>query len=302
MKVVRPVETQNLICTVALSAGLFLAAPVSAANYGVVDLGRVLASGINASGQVVGSFYTANQDHAFITSPNGVGITNLGTLGGIQSNAYGVNAAGRVVGASYTVGQSFMHAFITGSDGIGMKDLGTLGGTSSGASGINAAGQVVGSAALSYDYPSHAFITGPNGMGMHDLGTLGGTSSGASGINASGQVIGSSGTPSRAGSLQQYDHAFITGPNGTSMTDLGTLGGNESYATAINDSGQVVGYSFVTGAIHAFITGPNGVGMTDLGISGGLDPSTYTFAAGISAAGRGGMDGNVWNQLCRIRH
>jgi uncharacterized membrane protein len=35
--------------------------------------------------------------------------------------------------------------------------------------------------------------------------------------------------------------AFITGPNGVGMTDLGTLGGGSSYALGVNDAGQVVG-------------------------------------------------------------
>ncbi|WP_292993773.1 hypothetical protein [Nitrosomonas sp.] len=43
-----------------------------------------------------------------------------------------------------------------------------------------------------------------------------------------------------------------------------------SYATDINDSGQVVGTNFNSvGVSRAFITGPNGIGMTDLGTLGG---------------------------------
>ena len=61
------------------------------------------AYGINDAGQVVGESDTAaGAHHAFITGPNGVGMTDLGTLGGDYSLAYGINDAGQVVGESNT--------------------------------------------------------------------------------------------------------------------------------------------------------------------------------------------------------
>ena len=87
-----------------------------------------MASGINDAGQVVGqSTTTTGCIHAFITGADGVGMTDLGTLGGDYSEAYGINDAGQVVGQSDT-DNGPLHAFITGPNGAGMTDLGTLGG------------------------------------------------------------------------------------------------------------------------------------------------------------------------------
>lgn len=71
---------------------------------------------------------------------------------------------------------------------------------------------------------------------ISDLGTLGGGSSQASGLNNLSEVVGSSQT------ADGESHAFMY-RNGQ-MFDVGTLpGGTTSHATAINDRGQVIGYS-----------------------------------------------------------
>ena len=76
-----------------------------------------------------------------------------------------------------------------------------------------------------------------------------------------------------------YDHAFLY--DGTTMNDIGTLGGNDSVARSINDSGQIVGYSRTAeDTIHAFLY-DDGV-MTDIGVLEG----TYSSALSINDAGQ----------------
>ena len=92
----------------------------------MTNLGNVgYATGINDMGQVVGFSFTAAGTWAVITGPNGVGMTDLGTLGGGNSYASDINDAGQVVGWSQTAAGD-QHAFITGPNGVGMTDLNSL--------------------------------------------------------------------------------------------------------------------------------------------------------------------------------
>jgi probable HAF family extracellular repeat protein len=106
-----------------------------------------------------------------------------------------------------------------------------------------------------------------------DLGTLGGSTSLAFGLNIHGDVVGSSITASGA------EHAFLY-HNGA-MSDLGVLNSGDTFsrATAINDSGTVVGQSI--GATSSPFYYSNGQ-MRFVGSLGG----NYGSANRINSAGQ----------------
>src|SRR5687768_10148109 len=249
-------------------------------DLGQGSYGSGSASALNDFGQVTGDLYTSTGPHAFITGPNGVGIRDLGTFYGADATSgASINNAGQVGGGARYHGGFIWSAFITGPNGAGPKmiDEDTWTGDLTYPADINEAGQLAGTTSSKYLAP-RAFITGPNGEGITDIGNLGGrpppddSALGepdqpraiATGINETGQVVGHSDAAGESGTAERI-HAFITGPDGAGMRDLGTMGGAKSYAFDINDAGQVVGYSDTAeGPPHAFITGPGGMGMRDL--------------------------------------
>ena len=79
--------------------------------------------------------------------------------------------------------------------------------------------------------------------------------------------------------------ASAAAPPVYSLTDLGTFGGTITVGRAMNERGQVTGYSYTAGnaAYHAFLYS-NGA-LTDLGTFGG------TFSAGLAINERGQVTG-----------
>ena len=129
---------------------------------------------------------------------------------------------------------------LTSVSGIGILP----GDTASQAYGINASGQVVG---ISRGSVPHAILWSP-GSGLQSLGGLpgGGGLSAGYGINASGQAVGSA--PNSSG----YTQSFLW--NGSTMQALPTLGSAQNgYAKAIDNAGNVVGTSPLSGAREAYL-------------------------------------------------
>ena len=267
-----------------LTAGVLLASasPASASGYKFTDLGTLggdysSASAINDSGQVVGySNILTGATHATIW--NGATPTDLGTLGRYDSLAAGINDSGQVVGWSMRSVDGAWRATIW--NGTTPTELGMLGGShGSTAIAINDSGQVVG---VSYflGEPGFRHATIWNGTTPTDLGALGGVS-GVTGINNAGQVVGT------VGNVYYHYGYYGQGPsadaratiwNGTTPTELGMVGGSvSSVANGINNSGQVVGYSYYSGGgVNATIW--NGTTPTYLE---GVD----TYATGINDSG-----------------
>jgi probable HAF family extracellular repeat protein len=192
-------------------------------------------------------------------------------------SASDVNASGQVVGTSGIQA-------VLWEDGV-ERDLGTLpapyNGHSSAVS-INSTGEVAGNSYDALSSNSHAFVW--RSGEMTDLGTLGGPSTHAAAINNRGEVVGMSNTATIAhyhhGIPVYVVHAFLWKDG--QMTDLGTPGGQTSYATDINQLGQVA--AFVDTA-----SGPPQAGIWDQGrwtVLGGLAAGDQTEPVAINDVGQ----------------
>ncbi|PTQ76959.1 putative secreted protein with PEP-CTERM sorting signal [Nitrosomonas oligotropha] len=256
------------------------------------------AADINDSGQVVGWANTSdNLYHAFITGSNGAGMTKLdfGHMNTTSSVAYGINNSGQVVG-SYRDAED-IHDFITGTNGVGLKNFNALNGVAD----INNSGQVLGGLALTS--ARHAAIADSNGENITDLGSIiGFQNSGAREINDSGQVAGSVWNPYYNPDLEEEliltQHAFVTGANGAGMIDLTPLlGGDDTIATGINNSGQVVGRAYPEGVGYGFLYSGEAVinlSLLDTVISAGwtgIAPEAINDNGQI--AGHGYLNGHI---------
>lgn len=247
---------------------------VLSGSYTLTDLGNLvttssIATGINNSGQVVGSS-GGNLSQAVVWNFGVAQPLNI-TTSGIFVVAQAINDSGKIAGGY--LAESFWRIFpweraFTWYNGVAQHLALSTPDMPSFASGINANGVIVGRAG------NQAALWDGSGS-YQNLGTLpGGSYSEARGINSQGMVAGNSDDGN--------GNSFATLWTQGSIQSLGSLGGTYSPANAINDAAQIVGGSSTgNNEFHAF-TWKNGT-MRDLGT---LSGSTYSMANAVNNLGQ----------------
>jgi probable HAF family extracellular repeat protein len=229
----------SLLAAVVLVFGLAFALPASAPaasfTFTTIDVPGAFSTeafGINAAGQIVGTFDSATGQHGFLYS-GGV-FTPFDVPGASFTVAFGNNATGQIVGFFQTNPLPGTHGFLdTGgvftTIDVPVPSAPSVPSALTNALGINAAGQIVGT-----------FGTVGARDGFLDIGgvlttidvrdALFGTE--AFGINASGQIVGDFNNAT-------LRHGFLD--TGGVFTTIDVPGGVDTAAFGINATGQIVG-------------------------------------------------------------
>lgn len=252
-----------LVLCLAWVSVLSLAGHLEAVTYTYLDLGALpgatmsRANALNDLGQATGW----SNDYAFRWTPGTPPkMENLGNPG-LFTEGFGINNAGQVVGYS-KLGDYTEHGFFCGSGSMQILDP-LLSGKDCRAYGINDAGHIVGYTifgTIPNDFSRPCWWTADSIVAKELFfppGYLGGL---ALAVNRSGQV---------AGHVWEFTGSEVVTRacrwtiGSDTLQLLGTLGGN-SWSTAINNAGQVIGESETgDGRRHVFLWSPGG-GMEDL--------------------------------------
>lgn len=282
------------LTTAVAAATLAMCASANAQTYHVVDLGTLGGLGgaecfaLRGTGAlpIAAGFATSSNQNFVGFASQGGGMTAIPPLSGnTQSCGFGVDGLGRVIGVSYQLGEPGVQAVRV--DGATVTSLGGFA-----ARGVNAAGDIVGSLTTTDAgtglQVEHACIMPVGAAAPADLGTLfGALNSFGYGINSLGMVVGMTGGTSNIGSRAALWWQGM-------KIDLGTIGGNDSAAYAINDSRVAVGWSAPAGATpeaRAVKFVLDSTGLVQSRVNLGALPSpvaggpTWSYAYGINNAG-----------------
>lgn len=299
----------SLIASLGLMASLAMAQSART-TYSILDLGPLggapgQPNHISNNGLIAGAAVTAdNKSHASVWFMGfRIDLATPG-LGGVNSYAYYVNDKGQVVGGAETTvanSEDFCGFNAYGvakssttclpfvfQNGV-MTKLPTLGGPNGMANSINNRSEAVGWAETTGRDPNSAcgvlqfkpVLWGKTGVTQ--LATFSGDPDGvAASINDNGQAVGATGSCANAFSTDSglylvEKHAMLW--EAGLAINLGNLGGSGNFgghhACAINNRGQVVGHSDLTGdtTFHTFMWTWE-TGMQDLGTLPGDFAST----------------------------
>lgn len=238
-------------------------------NYTVTNLGSrgfVSPKGINATGQVAGYSYFAgsNQKHAFFF--DGASMLDLGTSGGVSSEAVALNDSGQVTGSIQTVanGLNSSAAFSWTASG-GMVTI-QPSASYSVATWINSAGTIGGY------YGSDGFYWTRSG-GVVTLALLGPWA-----VNSIGQMVGATGYSAGTAAIRQ--------PDGTQTPLVAPSRGAVMGAQYINDAGLVAAYADRAdgspGGVFAWQAGT----LYDVDAALRMSPLDQSIPSGLNRAGQ----------------
>lgn len=120
---------------------------------------------------------------------------------------------------------------------------------------MNDAGKATGLFGDGSAFARQPFITGGNNTnGLTIIGGFDNRSDDnrAYDINNNNQIVGSTSGFDHEDGRFLFQNAYVSGPDGEGITNLGTLGGYSSWANAINDSGEVIGISSTASGESAY--------------------------------------------------
>lgn len=291
----------------------------------VNNAGQVVATSLQVSG---GSLNFLIQSQGFVDALPGNTVTQLAAPGGGSSSAFSINASGEIAGASVEPSAASVITPLLWKNSS-PQALPLLSGYPSALAGsVNDSGVAAGMAfdisftELSANGTAHAVLF--NNGSVIDLGVLSGdVSSAATSINNSGTVVGFSDSQAPNFALQlnafiapaasKYRAFIYSGGKMYNLTDQLTNGSGWqlSFATAINNAGQIAGTGLINGAQHAFLLTPVaavaapsinnilGAGFSTPAVTSISPNGLFTIFGSALASGTVGLTGSdiVNNQL-----